>query len=72
MGGAIAMLTAPENGEEWAEEIWAKSLEEARTLCQKMAGHELTEVINVTQKTQKPSKNKNYKFICWFKTENLP
>jgi hypothetical protein len=63
-------LIDPENpSEEWAEEIRAKSLEEAQSICQKMAGESLTEVINVTQQSRKPSKNKTFKFICWFKTE---
>ena len=66
----MSMLIAPENpSEEWAEEIRAKSLEQARVICQELAGNNLTEVLNVTQKTQKPSKNGTYKFICWFKTE---
>lgn len=64
------MLTDPENpSDEWAEEIRAKSLEQARVICQELAGDNLTEVLNVTQKTQKSSKNGTYKFICWFKTE---
>lgn len=63
------MLTDPENFEEWTEEILAKSLEGAKILCQKKAGDKLTEVLNVTQKTRKPFKNRNYVFICWFKTE---
>ena len=66
----MSMLIDPENpSEEWAEEIRAKSLEQARVICQELAGDNLTEVLNVTQKTQKPSKNGTYKFICWFKTE---
>ena len=66
----MSMLIDPENpSEEWAEEIRAKSIEQARVICQELAGDNLTEVLNVTQKTQKPSKNGTYKFICWFKTE---
>lgn len=66
----MSMLIDPENpSEEWAEEIRAKSLEQAKVICQELAGNNLTEVLNVTQKTQKPSKNGTYKFICWFKTE---
>lgn len=67
------MLTDPENpSEEWTDEVWAKSLEEAKALCQKMAGDDLTEVINVSQKTRRPSKTGAYLFICWFKTEESP
>ena len=66
----MSMLIDPENpSEEWAEEIRAKSLEQAKAICQELAGNNLTEVLNVTQKTQKPYKNGTYKFICWFKTE---
>ena len=54
----MSMLIDPENpSEEWAEEIRAKSLEQAKVICQELAGNNLTEVLNVTQKTQKPSKN---------------
>jgi len=64
------MLTDPEKpSEEWTEEVLAKSLEEAKTICQKLAGEDLTEVLNVTRKTKTPTKSKNYVFICWFKSE---
>jgi hypothetical protein len=63
------MLTDPDSYEEWTEEVWAASLEEAQTICQKIAGDDLTEVLNVTQKSRKPSKSGTFKFICWFKTE---
>jgi hypothetical protein len=67
------MLIDPENpSQEWSDEVWAASQEEAEKLCQQIAGQALTEVLQVTQKTTKPSKNKTYKFICWFKTEELP
>jgi len=67
------MLTDPENlADEWSDEIWAKSLEEAEKLCREMAGDSLTEVLKVTQKNRKPSKLGTYKFICWFKTEETP
>jgi hypothetical protein len=63
------MLIDPENCKEWAEEVLAKSLEEAEALCKKKAGDGLTEVINVTQKTKTPTKTQKYVFVCWFKTE---
>jgi phosphate-selective porin len=64
------VLTDPErSSEEWSDEVWAKSLEEAQKLCQLIAGDELTEVLQVTQKTKTPNKKGSYKFICWFKTE---
>ena len=64
------MLTDPENSsDEWSDEVWAKSIEEAQKLCQSMAGNELTEVLQVTQKTKTPNRRGSYKFICWFKTE---
>lgn len=67
------MLTDPENpAEEWSDEVWAKSLEEAATLCRKLAGDDLTEVLSVTQKNRTPSKNGSYRFICWFRTEVSP
>jgi hypothetical protein len=37
-------------------------------MCEAIAG-DLTEVTNVTQATKKPTKQGEYKFICWFKTE---
>jgi len=64
------MLTDPENpSDEWSEEVWAKSIEEAQKLCRSMAGEDLTEVLQVTQKTKTPNRKGSYKFICWFKTE---
>ncbi len=63
-------LIDPENpSEEWSEEVLAKSLEEAETLCKKKAGDGLTELLNVTQKTKTPTKTKKYVFVCWFKSE---
>ncbi|HEY9631729.1 MAG TPA: hypothetical protein V6C84_30930 [Coleofasciculaceae cyanobacterium] len=64
------MLTDPENSsDEWSDEVWAKSIEEAQKLCQSIAGEYLTEVLQVTQKTKTPNRKGSYKFICWFKTE---
>jgi hypothetical protein len=65
------VLTDPENLEEWSEEVWATTFEEAQRKCQQIAGRELTEVFNVTQKTKNPAKNGSYKFICWFRTEKV-
>jgi hypothetical protein len=64
------MLQDPENPyEEWSDEVWASSLEDAQRQCQLMAGNSLTEVLQVTQKTRTPSRNGTFKFICWFRTE---
>jgi hypothetical protein len=65
------MLTDPENFEEWSEEVWAATIEEAQKKCQRIAGVGLTEVLNVSQKTITPARNKTYKFICWFRTEKI-
>jgi hypothetical protein len=66
------MLTDPENPyEEWSDEVWAETLEEARRKCEFLAdsGRTLTEVTSVTQKTRTKSKQGTYRFICWFRTE---
>jgi hypothetical protein len=63
------MLTDPEHYEEWSDEVWAKTPEEAEKLCQSLAGHALTEILQVTQKTKSASRNGTFKFVCWFKTE---
>ena len=64
------MLQDPENpSEEWSDEVWAATIEAARKQCQLLAGDDLTNVLNVTQRTKTPSKNGTFKFICWFKTE---
>ena len=66
------MLNDPEKPfDEATEEVLAKSLEEARAICENKAGDSLTEVLNVTQKTKTPNKNKKYVFICWFRTEEI-
>jgi len=63
------MLTNPENpGVSWEADIWAPNLNTARSMCEAIAG-DLTDVINVTQATQKPTKSGEYKFICWFRAE---
>ena len=65
------MLQDPERSfEEWSETIKAPNLDTARGKCELIASRvQLTEVINVTQKTQTPDRNGNYKFICWFRGE---
>ena len=66
------MLQDPENPfEEWEDEVWAETLDTAQAKCKDIAEKVgLTEVINVTQTTKRPSKQGNYRFICWFRTEN--
>lgn len=65
------MLTDPENPyEEWEKDVWESNFDTARSRCEYIASQiELTEVINVTQISKKPSKTGQYKFICWFRTE---
>lgn len=65
------MLQDPENpSTEWSEEVIASNLKEAEKQCQFIANAgELTEVLNVTQRTKTPNKRGKYRFICWFKSE---
>jgi hypothetical protein len=65
------MLTDPENPfEEWADNVRAKNLPEARRKCELMAGDRgLTEVVNVSQAGKRTNKAGNYNFVCWFRTE---
>ena len=65
------MLQDPEKPyEEWEDEVWAENLDTARSKCEYLASKvALTEVINLTQSTKRPSKRGNYRFICWFRTE---
>jgi hypothetical protein len=63
------MLQDPENPfEEWEADVWAKTLDAAKMQCEAIADP-LTEVMNVTQAGKTPTKQGNYKFICWFRTE---
>lgn len=64
------MLQDPENYEEWEDIIWAKNLDSARSTCEYIARRAgLTEVINVTQESKKPSAQGDCRFICWFRSE---
>ncbi|MBW4621371.1 MAG: hypothetical protein KME17_18675 [Cyanosarcina radialis HA8281-LM2] len=65
------MLLDPEAGmEEWEQEVFAANLTIARQRCQNIADNtELTEVLNVTQKTKNPNRSGNYTFVCWFRSE---
>ncbi len=65
------MLQDPEQPfEEWEDEVWAASLDAAQTKCEYIAERAgLTEVINVTQTTKRPTKYGSYLFTCWFRTE---
>ncbi|PSB26647.1 hypothetical protein C7B82_19270 [Stenomitos frigidus ULC18] len=65
----VRVLTDPEKlSESWEADVWAPNLHTAQSMCEAIAG-DLTEVINVTQVTKKPTKQGEYKFICWFKAE---
>jgi outer membrane protein assembly factor BamD (BamD/ComL family) len=63
-------LFDPENDyEEWAKELRAKNLGEAKAKCEAIANREpLTELLSVSQATVTPF-NGTYRFICWFKSE---
>lgn len=64
------MLQDPENFEEWSQEIWAQDQAMAERYCQTIANNaQLTEVLNVTQKSKRPGKRGMCKFICWFRSE---
>lgn len=65
------MLTDPENpSERWEHDIWADNLDEARSICERIAArYRLIEVESVTQETRNPSRYGGYKFTCWFKAE---
>ena len=64
------MLIDPENTGEWEDTVQASSLDEARSKCEAIAeNEELVKVMNVTQLTQRPSKQGQYKFIYWFRAE---
>jgi len=56
--------------ENWEQEVFAPNLVTARQRCQNIANAVgLTEVLNVTQKTQTLNRSGNYRFICWFQSE---
>lgn len=66
------MLRDPENSYEWTQEVRASNLEVAKIRCQNIANHyPLTEILQVTQLTVTPSKQGEYKFICWFISEGV-
>ena len=65
------MLIDPENPcEEWTAQVKAKSLGEARAMCEYIANSSEvpTDLTNVSQLT-KTERNGKYKFICWLKSE---
>jgi hypothetical protein len=62
------MLQDPEKIDDWSDEVWATTLEEAERQCRLMAGDDLTIVLNATQKTTTLSRSRTYKFICWFRS----
>lgn len=67
------MLQDPENFEEWEDQVWASNDAEARRKCEFMASETgLTEVINVSQASERKSKKGNYRYICWFRSEVKP
>ncbi len=65
------MLTDPENpSTTWEADVWAPNLQKAQFICEQIASrYPLTEVANVTQAAKNPSKDGDYKFICWFRAE---
>lgn len=65
------MLQDPDNPyEEWSFEVLAEDLNTAQKLCQFIAENgELTEVLNVSQRSKTPNKQGQYRFICWFRSE---
>jgi hypothetical protein len=65
------VLQEPENPyEEWSFEIFAKDLSTAQNQCQAIADTgELTDVLNVSQRSKTPNRQGQYRFICWFRSE---
>ena len=65
------MLQDPENPyEEWQERVSAPNPDVALSRCEFVAKQFiLTEVINISQETRRPSKAGDYLFICWFRAE---
>ena len=65
------MLQDPGNPyDEWSVEIFAENLSAAQKQCQFIANSgELTEVLNVSQRSKIPNKQGSYRFICWFRSE---
>ncbi len=65
------MLQNPEGPfEEWEVEIWAKTPEQARARCQRIADRlPLAELTNVTQESKKPGKQGEFRYLCWIKLE---
>jgi hypothetical protein len=65
------MLQDPEKPfEEWEEDVWASSLDAARGKCELIAAEDpLIDLLNVTQARKTPTKQGDYLFTCWFRTE---
>lgn len=65
------MLQDPDAAmENWEQEVFAPNLATARQKCQNIANAVgLTEILNVTQKSQTRNRSGNYTFICWFQSE---